>query len=381
MRRLRNPELLAAGLRRAAAHRRATDVGGADDAHVHPGAEVLVDHGTEKNVGIASVLFGHGGHDVIDTRQRKFGATHDVDQQAVGLAGELRGVQQRALLEALDHLGHGVFTGAGAEAEERLAALLGEGLTERGVVEIDQAGAVEHRPQALHTAADPLVGEGEGVERALPFGAHLDEHVVGKWNHGVAAAAQLGEPVLGLLEAAAALEAERQVGKRDHERAGLSADFGDNGSRSTAGAAAHAGDQKDEVGARDQRGDLLAVGLGGEPAELGVATGAEAAGDARADHELGLHRREREGLGVGVEHGQRHAAEVLHLQTVDGIGTSAADTDHLDGDRAVGEHFLRERQGVVGLERHDLRCWRTSGRSAPSGCPRRAGRRRWASAR
>ena len=161
---------------------------------------------------------------------------------------------------------------------------------------------MQHRPDALHAAADPLVGEGEGIERALALGTDLHEHVVGQRDDGVAAAAELGEAVLGLLEAAPALETEGHVDERDHERARLSADLGDNWRGAAAGAAAHAGDKEDEDGARGEGRDLLAVGLGGETAELGIATGAEAAGDSGADHELGLDGGYGERLGVGVDH-------------------------------------------------------------------------------
>jgi hypothetical protein len=122
----------------AAAHAGAAHVGGADDADLNPAGELLVDDGAEEDVGVASVLFGHGGHDVVDAGQGELGPADDVDQQAVGLAGKLGGVEQRALFEALDDVGHGVLAGAGAEAEERLATLLGERLAKRGVIEVDQ---------------------------------------------------------------------------------------------------------------------------------------------------------------------------------------------------------------------------------------------------
>ena len=138
-----------------------------EDADLHPALHLLVDHGPHDDVGVAAELLRHGAHDLVHLRQRQVGAADDVHEQAVRLPGKLRGVQQRAELEARDRLGDGVLAAALAQAEEGLAAALLERLPQRGEVEVDEAGLEEHRPDRLHAAADPLVGAGEGVEHGL----------------------------------------------------------------------------------------------------------------------------------------------------------------------------------------------------------------------
>jgi hypothetical protein len=101
-------------------------------------------------------------------------------------------------------------------------------------------------------------------------------------------------------------------------------------------------DQEHQVTVLDDRGDLLAVGLGGLAAEVGIAAGPKAAGDAHADQHLVLDRGTGKRLRVGVDHRQLQPLEILHLEPVHGVGAGATDADQLDRDVAVGEQLVLE---------------------------------------
>ena len=80
------------------------------------------------------------------------------------------------------------------------------------------------------------------------------------------------DALLGLHRAAAALEGERPGDHADGEGAEALGDLGDDRRAAGAGAAALAGGDEDHVGALEHLLDLLAVLLGGLPADLGVAS-------------------------------------------------------------------------------------------------------------
>ena len=86
----------------------AADVGGAEHADFDAAGHRLIDHRAHDDMRVAPELLGHGRHDLVHLGQREVGASGDVHEQALGLAGELRGGEQRAELETLDGLGHGL---------------------------------------------------------------------------------------------------------------------------------------------------------------------------------------------------------------------------------------------------------------------------------
>jgi len=84
----------------------------------------------------------------------------------------------------------------------------------------------------------------------------------------------------------ATLEGERPRDYADRERAELLRDLGNDGRAAGAGSAAFARGDEHHVGALQHFLDLLAVLLGGLPADLGIRTGAEPLGELATDVEL-----------------------------------------------------------------------------------------------
>ena len=131
----------------------------------------------------------------------------------------------------------------------------------------------------------------------------------------------------------------------DRERAERAGDVGDDGRAAGAGATALAGGHEDHVGALEHLLDLLAVVLGGLPADLGGSARAEAAGQLAADVELDVGVAHEQRLRVGVDRDELHTAEPDLDHPVDGVDATTADADHLDD----GEVVLRSCHGDGGL--------------------------------
>ena len=115
------------------------------------------------------------------------------------------------------------------------------------------------------------------------------------------------------------------------------------GARAGAGAAALAGGDEDHVGALQGLLDLRAVLLGGQPADLGIAAGAQTPGQLAADVELEIGIAHEQRLGVGVGGDELDAPQPGLDHAVDGVDAAAADADHLDD----GEIVVLRRNGHV----------------------------------
>ena len=74
--------------------------------------------------------------------------------------------------------------------------------------------------------------------------------------------------------------------------------------------------------------------LGGLAADLGIAAGAEAAGQLAADVQLDVRIAHQQGLGVGVDRDELDALEPGVDHPVHRIDATAPDADHLD-DREI----------------------------------------------
>ena len=107
------------------------------------------------------------------------------------------------------------------------------------------------------------------------------------------------------------------------------------GRRPGAGAAALAGGDEHHVGALHHLLDLLVVRLGGAAPDLGVAAGAEAAGEVTPDVELEVGVAHQQRLGVGVDGDELHALQAGVDHPVDGVDAAAADADDLDDGEVV----------------------------------------------
>ena len=105
-----------------------------------------------------------------------------------------------------------------------------------------------------------------------------------------------------------------------------------------------AGGDEDHVSALERLLDVSPVLLGGLPAHLGVAPGAETPGQLAADVELEVGIAHQERLRVRVGRDELDVAQPGVDHPVDGIDASASDADHLDHCQvvALGRHRRHE---------------------------------------
>jgi len=112
---------------------------------------------------------------------------------------------------------------------------------------------------------------------------------------------------------------------------------------------------EDHVGAGEGLLDLVAVGLGRLPADVGVATGPEAAGQVPADVQLDLGVAHQQRLRVGVDGDEVDALQPGVDHAVDGVDAAAAHT-----------HDLDHSQVVLGIADHGVLHLRPPGPAGPS---------------
>lgn len=154
-----------------------------------------------------------------------------------------------------------------------------------------------------------------------------------------------------------ALEGERAGDHADREGAERARDVGDDGCAAGAGAAALSGGDEDHVGPLEDLLDLLTVVFCRLTTDGRVGPGTEAAGEFTADVELDVGVAHQQGLRISVDRDELDALETDLDHSVDGIDTTAADTDDLDDCEVV------------------LRCCHVEGLSPRVTCRRFAGSR------
>src|SRR2546423_1832771 len=130
--------------------------------------------------------------------------------------------------------------------------------------------------------------------------------------------------------APAALEGEGPGHDAHRQGAEALADPGDDGRPARPRPAALAGGDEHHVGPLEDLGDLVAVFLGGQTADLGVGPGAEAPGQLTADVELHVGIAAEQRLGVGVDGDELDAFETGVDHAVHRVAPTAAHTDDLD---------------------------------------------------
>src|SRR5690606_3584007 len=148
-------------------------------------------------------------------------------------------------------------------------------------------------------------------------------------DHGVDVSPQLGNAHFGLLHPLASLEQERLGHDAHGECPDVLGDLGDDGCRTSAGAAPHAAGHEHQVGSLELLQHLVAALLDGLAPDLGAATGSESAGELLADPDLDVAAGTSQRLCVGVDRDALHPGELFLDHAIDGIAATAAHAHHL----------------------------------------------------
>ena len=129
------------------------------------------------------------------------------------------------------------------------------------------------------------VGDLQRLVEADVRALHEDDVLVWKMKNRIGDLFKVAHPSGGLVAAPDALAVKRCRRHAHDERPGFLGQVRQKRSGPRAGAAPHPGDDKDQVGAPDDPGQVLAVGLDGGPSQSGVAAGSQAARDRLAKQE------------------------------------------------------------------------------------------------
>jgi hypothetical protein len=208
-----------------------------------------------------------------------------------------------------------------------------------GEVEVDQARDRDEVGDPLDALAQDVVRLAERVHDRGASLDHPEEPLVRDHDERVDDLAQTRDALVGLLHPLGALEGERLRDDADRERADLVlGDLGDHGGGAGAGAAALAGGDEDHVGALERLLDVVTgLGRGGE-ADIRVRAGAEALRRVVPDVQLDVGVDHAERLVVRVRRDELHAPQAGVDHPAHGVGSAAADTDHLDHGEIAALH-------------------------------------------
>src|SRR5688500_17306776 len=215
-----------------------------------------------------------------------------------------------------------------SDTHER-GARVGHDRLDVGEVEVDEARHGDEIADALHALPQHIVDDAERVDHARALLDDLQETVVRDRDQRVDLIDQIRDPLLREELALRTFERERLGDDGDGERADILCDLSDHRSAACPRSATHTGGDEDHVGFFERLVQLLAVVLGGLATNTGVGAGPKALGDLVADADLVWSVREKQRLSVGVHRDELDAHELRADHAVDGVRSTAADTDDL----------------------------------------------------
>src|SRR5467141_4140414 len=263
--------------------RRLTESRG-NDGDLHLFFHGIIHYGAEDNVGVLMRGLLDDRRGLVNFVEGEAGRSADVDENALRALDRIV-FEQRAVDGAIGGVYGAIGTGSDGGAHDGVPLPLHDG-PYIGKVAIDDPRDCNNVADALHGLAKNIVGDAECFEEACSGFDRLHQPLVGDDNHGVHAADEFGERLLGLLLAALAFERERLGDHGDRERAELAGQRRDDGSSAAAGASAEAGGEKNHVRPFERLDDLVGVFERGFAAHLGIRARAGPCGELSADLQL-----------------------------------------------------------------------------------------------
>ena len=264
-------------------------------------------------------------HGLADFRERERVVAREVDEHAAG-ALQVGAFKQRTGDRLFGGDAGAVRTRRGRETDDRRAAFAHHRL-DVFEVDVDRTGRVDDFRDADAGLVEHFVARFEAFLHRRVGRAFLFELFVEDDDHRVDLVLEVLDAELGRTHAAGAFEAEGLRDDGHREDAHLLRDFGNDGSRTRTGAAAHAGRDEEQVRAANRFGHLFALFLRGGGAHFGTRTRAEP-GAAELDVHVSL--RALKGLVVGIGRNELNTLGAVRNHVFDGIAAATADADHLD---------------------------------------------------
>ena len=199
-----------------------------------------------------------------------------------------------------------------------------------GKVQIDDAGNVDQIGDALHCLQQHLICLGKGIGKGDLFLRNAAQPFIGNDQQSVYMLLQPLDAGSCLLHTPLTLKGEGLGDNADGQNTHIVGNTGNHGSRTGAGAAAHACGDIYHIGTAQHRGDLIFAFLRCLFALHGVAAGTLPAGQLIADVQLVRGIGKTQGLIIGINRDKFHAAHAGLDHAVDGISAAAADAQYLD---------------------------------------------------
>ena len=217
-------------------------------------------------------------------------------------------LQERRLDRVLGGGDGGVLARRLADAHERRSCIAHDGLYV-SEVKIDESRHGDEVGNALDALAQDIVGEAERIRDRGLLVDDLQQAVVRNRDDRVDVLLQLLDARLRLLLAQTSFKREGARDDADGQSADLTRTLGDDGRRSRARAAAHAGGHEDHVRALQRLQDVIAALFRRLLTDLGTRSRAKAARKFLADLDAFRRHRVQKSLRVRVDSDELHALQ------------------------------------------------------------------------
>jgi hypothetical protein len=289
-------------------------------------------------------------HDAIDFGHGQVGTACKADENGVGFGEHLAAFEEGMGDEFIENFAGAIFAGGLDGGERAFLMTAAQDGAEIVEIHVDEAGMRDETPDAADALGEEIVGDFEPFVDAGVFVNEFENLLVGHADDAIGGVFQFAEAELGLTETAGAFKFKRESDDAEDEGVVFAGKPRDHGAGAGASAAAQTGDDANDVRPRTKRAEFFRIFFGGSPAHVGIATGAETAGEFGAESEAVWEGQLRERLGIRVDGGEADASKLLAGHVFDGIAARTADTDDLD-DEFIGDGVVC-RQRLAGFWVH-----------------------------
>ena len=315
-----------------------TDTGG-NNGNANLAFKRFIEAGTENDVGFFVNFFLNAAGSFVDFKKGNIGAAGDVNQNTFGTV-HIAVIQQR-IGQSLFGGFNGAFVAFGlAGAHDGFAFILHDRF-DVGKVKVYQAGHHHQVGNGADAGIQNIVRHDKGIGQSGVFVGNAKQILVGDDDDTVDGFGKFFNRGFGSFHAFAALELKWFGDNADGQNAFFLGQFGHHGSRTGACAAAHAGSDKDHVGAFKLFFNLFFGFFRRHFAYFRTSAGSQSLCGLKAELNFAAGRRMSQSLRIGVGHNKIDSFQILGNHVVDGITAAAADSDNGDARFQVGYACFR----------------------------------------
>ena len=210
-----------------------------------------------------------------------------------------------------------------------------------GKIEVNQARHHHQIGNGTDAGVQNVVGHDESVGKRGVFIGNTEQVLVRNNDDAVDLFGKLFDGGFGRFETFAAFELERFGNDADGQNAFGFGQLGNDRCGTRTGTAAHAGGNKDHIGAFKFFFYFFLGFFGGQLTDFRTGSGAETLCGFKAELDFAAGRGMSESLRVGIGNDKVNAFQILRNHIIDGIAAAAADTDDGNPRFQVHNSFFR----------------------------------------